>query len=100
MHRSASLRRLDLRRHASLASRNARVRPKGVYLIALQLRPFLGGGVNDHAPLGVHVHRHLVAAFRGMAEKLAEHGDDVLEAMVVVVEKDDVIGWLLLDLVV
>src|SRR5713101_3059312 len=68
-------------------------------LIALQLGALLARRVHDNPPRGVHFHGHLVAPFRGMAEEPLQHVDDVLEAMIVVVDEDDVVGRLPFDLV-
>jgi hypothetical protein len=83
--------RLDARGHGSLAAFQERIGAERVDLVALELGPFLRGGVDDDAALRVHFHRDLISLFDGVAEETLHHVDDVVERMVVVVMEDDVI---------
>src|SRR5207245_6990284 len=63
-------------------------------LIALQLGAFEARGADDDAPMRADLPGHLVALLTRVAEELLQHRDHVLEAMVVVVEQDHVVGRL------
>src|SRR4051812_36962587 len=94
----SSRRRLDRRRHRPLAAADEWIGAEGVNLIALQLRVLLCRRQHDDATLRVYLVGHLKAPLARVAEQLLQHGDDVIETVVVVVEQHDVIRRLPLDL--
>src|SRR5262245_42950073 len=53
-----------------------------------------GGGDHNHPAGGVDLFGHLKSAFDRMTEKGAEHLDDILVCVVVVVKQYDVVWWL------
>src|SRR5262249_24456627 len=55
------------------------------------LRPFLARRVHDDAALVVDLPGHLQPLLARVAEELLEHGDHVVEAVIVVVVQDDVV---------
>jgi hypothetical protein len=51
-------------------------------------------GVGHDDPAGrVHLQRHPVTPLRRMPEDFVQHPDHVLEAVIVVVEQNNVVGW-------
>jgi hypothetical protein len=64
-----------------------------VDLIALQFGVLQVRGGDDDPSGGVYLYRHLVALFRRVSEDFVQHPDYVLEAVIVVVEQNNVVGW-------
>lgn len=60
-------------------------------LIPLELRALLVRGVDDDSPFLVHLSCHVVRRLLTVTEERHKHFDDVIIAVVVVIEKDDVV---------
>ena len=76
--------------HASGAAFDLFVFSVGVDLVSFEFGAFFRCGIDDDAAGGIDLASHEVGSLPGVAEELAEHSDDVVIGMVVVIEEDDV----------
>src|SRR5690606_22776062 len=83
---------LEDRRHRAGGGGKQVIAAIGVDLVALQLGKLAVGGGDDRAALGVHLAGELEGQRRRAGKQVAQHPDDVLVGVVVVVEEDDIPG--------
>ena len=86
-----ALDRLEHAGHATGAMGDAPVSTERMYLVALQLGPFERGGVHDDPPAAIHLAGKLLAPFRHVTEKIAQHIDHVCVRVIVVIQQNDVV---------
>ncbi len=82
--------RLDDGSHGPARIGHARVGAIGVDLVPAELGLFKLAGYDDGAPRGVHFHGSIQGRFGRQNEQLAEHFDDVVVRMFVIVEQNHV----------
>ena len=84
-------RRFDDGTHATLAAGDAPIASEAVDLVALEFRTLERCGVDNDPPGLVHLAGKLKRRFGRPPKQLAQHADDVIIGMVVIVEKNDVV---------